>query len=132
MRYKIWNEQQICALQKQMEALTDTTNYCKTDSIVKVIEIVETYVSRLNSYYGSKRNPDTQLGGWVAVFIADTLAVIQKEYKQFLREYSLNPNLAEIREIITGCENNVYWVIELYIVSSDYSYVLIFPQKGDV
>ena len=115
MIYKIWKHEQIDCLQNTFISLESQTEFCNTDCIQKVIKTLQEYVKILADNYGADRNPDSSLGGWIAVF---------------LDENFLNPKLAEVQEIIVDCGNNIHWLLEIYIVSSDFSYILVFPKKS--
>lgn len=130
MIYKIWKHEQIDCLQNTFISLESQTEFCNTDCIQKVIKTLQEYVKILADNYGADRNPDSSLGGWIAVFLDENFNTIQYEYKEFLDEHFLNPKLAEVQEIIVDCGNNIHWLLEIYIVSSDFSYILVFPKKS--
>lgn len=131
MIVKIWKKEQIEDLKDKLNGLVKTTNFCNEECVNKITQIVNEYINILNDNYGEKRNPDTSLGGWIAVILNSSLENIQAEYKDFLNSYSLERELAEVNECVVECENGIQWVLEIYIVSSDYGYVLLFPEKNE-
>jgi len=128
---KVWKNEQVEELKDKLNDLGKTTDICNEECVNKIVQIVNEYIDILNDNYGEKRNPDTSLGGWIAVILNFSLENIQAEYREFLNSYSLERELAEVSECVVECENGVQWILEIYIVSSDYGYVVLFPKQNE-
>ncbi len=83
----------------------------------------------LDKYYGSKRDPEKDLGG--VIYICNT----KEEHKSLLDKYGTTEDMVEFTDIIIVNENQLekqryQWFQKLYIISNDYSLVIIY--KDDI
>ena len=129
MILKLWKKEQVKNVAKTFGELAENTEYCHKQYANKVEEIANQYIEILNDNYGENRNPDTSLGGWVAIIVDESIENVRTEYCEFLRKYSLESELAEVSESIVECAEETQWILEIYIVSSDYGYVLLYPKE---
>lgn len=129
MVLKIWKKEQLLEVENKLSELIKYTDICNNICSKEIIGIANNYIDILNNNYGADRNPDTSLGGWIAIIIDESIEKVRKEYTEFLDKYSLDRELTELRESICACDKHTQWILEIYIVSSDFGYVLLFPEK---
>jgi len=129
MFHKLWKINQLDNIKLSLKTLENQTEFCQKSYQTAILNTISEYIQLLNTHYGAERQPDKSLGGWVAVWIDKRLEIIEKEYDKFLSQFKLKQNMAEIRETIIKCENNINWILEVHI-SSDFHYILIYPNKS--
>lgn len=115
---------------KQMEALSASfTEYLPTQIWERLKERIET----LEQCYGADRDLEADLGGYAVIFPSMSQNE-QEEYRNILEKYHAKENEYEYRDIIS-VEDGQEWVEELFILSADYSIIMIYPvikNKGGV
>ena len=92
-------------------------NYCSKeliDSMIKIIEI-------LDSNYGKERDIDNDLGGYIVV--VENIVDIE-----MLKQGKLKGLVAEYTDIIE-CSEGVNWTSSLFLLSSDFSIVVITTEE---
>lgn len=129
MILKIWKREQVQEAEEVLNKLAEVTEFCDIKCVTEIIGIANKYIDILDDNYGKDRNPDTSLGGWIAIIVDKSVEKIEAEYSEFLNRHSLNKELAEVSESVFMCNKELQWVLEIYIVSSDYGYVLLLPRK---
>ena len=129
MILKIWKREQVQEAEEVFNKLAEVTEFCGRECVTEIIGIANKYIDILDDNYGKARNPDTSLGGWIALIVDESVEKIEAEYSEFMNRHSLKRELAEVSESIFKCNNELQWVLEIYIVSSDFGYVLLLPRK---
>lgn len=132
MMHKLWMQSQLEEIKKELLLLECKAEHFHRRYHHKILCTLEEYISLLNKHYGEHRNPDTSLGGWLGIFLDESLEKSNQIFSKFLIENHLTEDLAEIKESIVECQQNIAWCIEVFLVSSDYSYILIFPQERSI
>ncbi|ACD53625.1 hypothetical protein DVV91_12365 [Clostridium botulinum] len=85
-----------------------------TDTISNTIEV-------LDENYGAERNIEADLGGYV-VIVENTVDI------EMLKQDKLKGLLAEYTDIIK-CSEGVNWTSSLFLISSDFSIVVITTEE---
>lgn len=89
---------------------------------LQVLERLKKRIETLDGNYGSGRNLEADLGGYVVLFPAISLT----EQKKILEKYHVMEEEYEYREEILQ-KDEYLWIEELYILSSDYSIIFFYP-----
>ena len=88
---------------------------------VEVINSISDIISMLDENYGVERNIEADLGGYV--LIAENIVDIE-----ILKQDKLKGLLAEYTDIIE-CSEGVNWTSSLFLLSSDFSIVVITTEE---
>lgn len=88
---------------------------------VEVINSISDIISMLDENYGVERNIEADLGGYV--LIAKNIVDIE-----ILKQDKLKGLLAEYTDIIK-CSEGVNWTSSLFLLSSDFSIVVITTEE---
>lgn len=113
---------QVIGTVEQMEALSASVKDCIP---TQVLERLKHQLEVFDKSYGVSRDIDTDLGGYVVLFLSMSQNE-QTEHKNILERYHVHDDEYEYRNIILT-KNNYKWIEELYILSSDYSIVIFYP-----
>lgn len=126
MKYrKIWNCEQIDSIEK--EFLQSDNNFNKV-AFEAILPVLRREIGILDTYYNPNRDPDESLGGWAALFL-DPIKEDDQEYRELLNLYHISSfELAEINEVITRIDKEIEIVFQVYICSSDYALIILFPR----
>lgn len=87
----------------------------------KVIENVRKVINILNENYGAYRNIESDLGGYI--IITESIEEIKE-----LKRGELKGLISEYTELIE-CENGECWTSSLFLLSCDYSIVIITREE---
>lgn len=87
----------------------------------KVIENIRTTIKLLNENYGAYRDIERDLGGYIIV--TENI----EEIKELKRD-KLNGLISEYTELIE-CENGECWTSSLFLLSCDYSIVIVTREE---
>ena len=87
------------------------------DYPIEVINSISENVEILDDNYGANRNIDNDLGGYI--LIAENIVDIEK-----LKQDKLKGVVSEYTDTIE-CKEGVNWTSSLFLLSSDYSIVVI-------
>ena len=111
---------------KQMERLSASfVNYLPTQIWERLKEKIEI----LEQCYGADRDLEADLGGYAVIFPSMTLEE-KTEHRNILEKYHALDDEYEYQYIIST-ENGQEWVEELYILSADYSVIMIYPVTAE-
>ncbi|GAA0087652.1 MULTISPECIES: hypothetical protein [Clostridium] len=88
---------------------------------VEVIESIRETVNILNESYGANRNIDNDLGGYIVIVenIVDIEILKQDKLKSLISEYT----------DIIECSEEVNWTSSLFLLSSDFSIVVVTTEE---
>lgn len=116
----------IIGTMEQMEALSASL----TDSLPSQIwERLKQRIKTLQECYGADRDLEEDLGGYAVIFPSMTLKE-QEEHRNILEKYHAQDDEYEYQDIIST-EDGQEWVEELYILSADYSVIMIYPVTAE-
>lgn len=116
----------IIGTMEQMKALSASL----TDSLPSQIwERLKQRIETLQECYGADRDLDEDLGGYAVIFPSMTLKE-QAEHRNILEKYHAQDDEYEYQDIIST-EDGQEWVEELYILSADYSVIMIYPVTAE-
>ncbi|WP_125142161.1 hypothetical protein [Clostridium transplantifaecale] len=94
----------------------------------KVCGLLHERVKTFDSYYGAHRDLEKDLGGYCAVF--PTMQVTDNNtYSNLLKKHFIRLEDWEYQDYIV-CDKSI-WCEELYILSSDYSLIIIYPCEEE-
>lgn len=124
---KLWNGSQVDIL-KQVNPLMGVNQLPE-----EVISEVEETINILDRYYGDKRDPEKDLGGYLCIKPNGLIGDFQ-EYYELLGKYGTTSDMAEFKEpIIVHRDSNIEeaeeWYIQVFIISSDYTLTFVFKEK---
>jgi hypothetical protein len=130
--YKIWNRKQLEALKEKYESIKEAV---QTDFELElynefkaVIKTMEANIGILCDQYSDNRNVDKDLGGWLA-FFPEPITEADKYYKDLLNLYHIKSSeLAEVNEVIVSIKDKIDFILQIFICSSDYALIVIFPR----
>ena len=88
---------------------------------LEVIESIRVNIDILNENYGVDRDKEADLGGYVV--IAENIVDIE-----ILKQDKLQGLIPEYTDIIE-CSEGVNWTSSLFLLSSDFSIVVITPEE---
>ncbi|MDE6435225.1 MAG: hypothetical protein K2L07_13460 [Lachnospiraceae bacterium] len=94
---------------------------------MQVLERLKKQIETLDGNYGSGRNLESDLGGYAVLFPVMNLEE-QMERKAILEKYHAAEDEFDYCEEILQKDENL-WVVELYILSSDYSVIFFYPEE---
>lgn len=117
MYRKIWKEDQLSGLYVP-------------DAVEKRIQEL---IYMLDFHYGTERDVDLELGGFVAAF-TDCSPADHRQYDELLRQYQLNDLYFEYQETIFAEQRNgsqLLWTETLFLCGSDYAIALIRPTQTE-
>ena len=100
-------------LQEQLEELNQYSS--------EVIESINKIIQILNESYGVNRNVDNDLGGYIV--IAENIVDIE-----ILKQGKLRGLIPEYTDIIE-CSGGVNWTSSLFLLSSDFSIVVVTTEE---
>lgn len=83
-----------------------------------------TVVEVLDEAYGSDRDIEKDLGGFVVIFLGESEEK-QKEIQDFLKKYNLNEEDYEFEDIYEDESGGKRVVFRLYLVSGDYAVEMV-------
>lgn len=107
---------------RYLELYDELKNFIAVDILDLILERVQVF----DESYGEERNLEEDLGGYCAVF--PTAANLEEEYQKLLDKYHIDEELYEYQEQIDCGEET--WIEELFILSSDYAVIMIYPEGG--
>ncbi len=87
----------------------------------EVVEVIAETIEVLDENYGEKRDVDKDLGG--CVLIAENIVDIK-----ILKQDKLQGLVPEYTDLIK-CKEGVNWTSSLFLLSSDYSIVVVCTQE---
>ena len=87
----------------------------------KVIENIRTTIKLLNENYGAYRDIERDLGGYIIV--TENIEEVKE-----LKRGKLNGLISEYTELIE-CENGECWTSSLFLLSCDYSIVIVTREE---
>ena len=87
----------------------------------KVIENIRKTINILNENYGDYRNIEKDLGGYI--IITESIEEIKE-----LKRGKLKGLISEYTELIE-CEKGEYWTSSLFLLSCDYSIVIVTREE---
>ena len=94
-------------------------------NIEKVFSDLREYVGILEDNYGKNGR-----GGYIYFFCAPNNICSIKN--KILKEYSVSEDEAEFKDVIEEIKPNGWkYIFELFIISTDYHVVLIYPEGGE-
>lgn len=126
--YKLWTMKQVDELIKRKCSNSEEVGG-EGQVIQKVLPAIQEYIGIFESNYSPsvEKDPDTDLGGVMYLFV-EALKESDCEYKDLISKYHItSPEYAEIDEVIASDDKYEYRV-QVYILSSDFGIVLIFPK----
>lgn len=88
---------------------------------IEVIKSISGTIDILDNNYGANRNVDNDLGGYIV--IAENIVAIE-----ILKQDKLQGLVPEYTDIIK-CSEGVNWVSSLFLISSDFSIVVITTEE---
>ena len=88
---------------------------------VEVIESIKVTIDILNENYGENRDIEADLGGYVV--IAENIMEVE-----ILKQGKLQGLVAEYTDIIE-CSEGVNWTSSLFLLSSDFSIVVVTTEE---
>jgi hypothetical protein len=118
---------------KQVDLLEQKNQYLVEGRIPKeVITTARDIIQILDESYGSNRDPDSDLGGYVCIFDEYIIGECN-DYKKLLGKYGLSVETAEFTEPIMTSESyrrdtNYQWYQQVFIVSSDFAVCVIYKD----
>ncbi|SEV93628.1 hypothetical protein [[Clostridium] fimetarium] len=131
MYYKIVNHFDIECLEDFNQYQLLKTNVIdekdKLRNFANVIENAKSTIETFDDNYGATRHPGADLGGYVLIF--PTIEHTELFLEKIMGQYSLQPECVEFQDILEQ-DGKMEWVMQIYILSSDYCLVLIFPRKN--
>jgi hypothetical protein len=125
MYYKIVNRFDVeCLLQSinHEKVMEEVTAGCRE----KVMDVIQQTISIFDEYYGEKRHPERDLGGYLLYL--PTLQDTKLFYDKILKHYNLDVVYAEIDEEI-AVSDNIKFRQQTFLLSSDYGLVIVFPKQ---
>lgn len=123
---KIWTSKQVDILEEKNHDLVE-------DKVPEeVITAVRNTIQILDDSYGSNRDPDSDLGGYVCIFDNDVIGEFN-DYQKLLYKYGLSVDMAEFTETIMtngsyGNNASYQWYQQVFIVSSDFAVCAIYKD----
>lgn len=94
----------------------------------EVVEVIQTVLGIMDTYYGKDRNVDEDDGGYVFLIFCESTDGWRKAYMELLKKYHLKKEDAELQDII--CESlETRWHSDLFLVSNDYGITIIYSVK---
>lgn len=132
--YKIWNYSQVERLKELYECKYGSGKYQgdigdeHNNALLEVIHTIENNIKVLCEHYSDIRDVDADLGGWLA-FFPKTITEQNMSYKELLNQYHIKSSeLAEVNEVISSVEGKMEYVQQIFLCSSDYALIIIFPR----
>lgn len=108
---------------KQMEIFIDSNELILPPQVLKrIMQVVET----LDECYGDDRDIEASLGGYAVIF-SSMDASAREERKNIFQKYHIQENEYEYCDLIISC-NNLQWMEKLFILSSDFNILMIYPK----
>ena len=107
---------------KQLENLIQSISYAIPDP---VLEQIKQATETLDNCYGSERDLEASLGGYVILFTAMD-ENDRKARMDIFQKYNIQEQDYEYCDCIISCDG-LKWMEELFILSSDYSLVMYYP-----
>ena len=105
-----------------MKKIYKETQLLKLNNIqAKVIENIRTTINLLNENYGAYRDIERDLGGYIIV--TENIEEVKE-----LKRGKLNGLISEYTELIE-CENGECWTSSLFLLSCDYSIVIVTREE---
>ncbi|SHI41529.1 hypothetical protein [Parasporobacterium paucivorans] len=100
----------------------------------EVIAAAKETIGILDEYYGSDRDPEEDLGGYVCICEQGIISE-SEEYKSLLAKYGTSVEMAEFTEPILVPKNKAeqsgrecQWYRQLFILSSDFAVTMIYKD----
>ncbi|EHK2305049.1 hypothetical protein ACV3RC_04405 [Clostridium perfringens] len=88
---------------------------------IEVVKSILRSIELLDDNYGVNRNIEADLGGYV--FIAENIVEVE-----ILKQDKLNGIVSEYTDIIE-CSKGVNWTSSLFLLSSDYSIIVVTTEE---
>ncbi|MFQ9245949.1 MAG: hypothetical protein ACLR3R_00345 [Clostridium paraputrificum] len=88
---------------------------------IEVINSISETIEILDNNYGANRNVDSDLGGYI--LIVENIVVIE-----MLKQDKLKGLISEYTDIIE-CSEEVNWTSSLFLLSSDFSIVVVCTEE---
>lgn len=105
-----------------MKKIYKETQLLKLNNLqAKVIENIRTTINLLNENYGAYRDIERDLGGYIIV--TENIEEVKE-----LKRGKLNGLISEYTELIE-CENGECWTSSLFLLSCDYSIVIVTREE---
>lgn len=101
-----------------------------------VLESVKETINLLSQYdlENRERDSDKDLGGYLALY-QDVIDEREETYQRLMDRYGISPELKEFEDIICEYQDldqqGIQWVMQTFILSSDYCLVIAFPRVID-
>lgn len=105
---------------------SETGNRLRLWSNVSAMNRIREMVRELDNCYGSDRDIQADLGGYIVVIYGEQNQVT-KDFNHILKNHSLQENLYESEETYTGEQDKL--TIRLYLCSNDYAVVTVLEEK---
>ena len=123
MYYKITNLTDVECLKRSIKSRKDEIKQEDYNMFLEVMSSIENNINILSENYGDKRNSDRNLGGYLLLFTSTK----DKELLNVIYErYGINQEYAEFEDVLAVNEK-MKWISRLFIISSDYSVVIVTP-----
>lgn len=132
--YRIWNRKHLEQLKEMFECRNETQEQKEglvleqNNAFHEVIHSMEEVIGVLCDQYSETRDVDADLGGWLALFLKP---ITEKDisYIELLQRYHIESSeLAEANEVIATVEGELEYVQQIFICSSDYALIIIYPR----
>ena len=104
-----------------MQKIYSEENLVEGKYSIRVINNIKEVLSVFNENYGVERNIEADLGGYVV--IAENIVDIE-----ILKQEKIKGLVAEYTDIIE-CSEGVNWTSSLFLLSSDYSIVVVTTEE---
>ena len=106
----------------QMEELSRTFKDCLP---TQICEQMKMRIETLELYYGSDRDPEADMGGYVVLFPSMSQHEM-RERRNILEKYHVKENEYEYQDVILT-EGGQKWMEELYMVGADFGIIILSP-----
>lgn len=128
MYYKITNLTDVECLKRSIKSRKDEIKQEDYDMFLEVMSSIENNINILSENYGDNRDSDRNLGGYLLLF---TSTKDEELLNVIYERYGINQEYAEFDDVLAENEK-MQWTSRLFIISSDYGVVIVFPAlKND-
>ena len=125
---KLWNSSQVNLLKQLNPLLVDR----KLPE--EIICAVKDTIDILDQFYGSDRDPDKELGGYICIQENGIISE-SEDYNKLLAKYGTSVEMAEFTEPIKihsdesdKLKQEYQWYLQVYILSSDFTLTIIYKD----
>lgn len=130
MYYKLVNQKDLNDFKDRVrrKELPEVNDWNEEDinAILVTLDDLSELLGILDSEYGESRHPEFDLGGFSYVFI--TIQDYERYQKEIFAKHHME-NLESEYEDTLGQGTNIEFVREVFLLSSDYSMILVYPRK---